>query len=224
MSHASDTALLEQLRVGDADALAVLMDRFAARLYRVARGITGCAADAEEVVQDVFLTVVHKAGSFQGRAAPGSWLYRIAVNLALNKRRGTRAHREEPLEAYLPRYDDGGRRQGERAYLRADWSGLPDSILLAAEHRATVRAAMDRLPMDYRVVLILRDVEELSSEETSRVLGDSVPSVKSRLHRARMALREQLTGALTSGSCRGAAPGLQCNHPVPGRIPNVRRQ
>jgi RNA polymerase sigma-70 factor (ECF subfamily) len=219
VSDASDTVLFERVRTGDPEALTVLMDRFAARLHRVALGITGQPSDAEEVVQDVFLALFRKADTFEGRAAPGSWLYRIAVNLALNKRRDTRTHREESLDAHLPRYDDGGRRQGERAYLLADWSRLPDAVLLADEHRATLRAAMNRLPLDYCAVLILRDVEELSSEETARVLGDSVPSVKSRLHRARLALREQLTRARRGPVAAGPSRDYSAAILFPGGFP-----
>jgi RNA polymerase sigma-70 factor (ECF subfamily) len=89
-SHTSDVALVERLRAGDAEALGPLMERFAGRVYRVANGICHSSPDAEEVVQDVFLTLFRKAGSFEGRAALGTWLYRIAVNTALNKRRGKR--------------------------------------------------------------------------------------------------------------------------------------
>jgi RNA polymerase sigma-70 factor (ECF subfamily) len=199
-TETSDGALLERLRVGDAAALEPLMERFANRLYRIANGICGSAADAEEVVQDVFLTAFRKASSFEGRAALGTWLYRIAVNTALNKRRGKRAEVEEPLEDLLPTYKEDGHRQGDRSFLLADWSSLPDETLLSREGREVVRAAVDRLPQHYRAVLLLRDVEEVSSEEAAEILGETVASVKSRLHRARMALRELLTQTYGSGS------------------------
>ena len=200
----ADVILFERLRAGDAAALEPLMERFGSRVYRVATGICGSAADAEEVVQDVFLILFRKAGSFEGRAALGTWLYRIAVNTSLNKRRGKRAELEEPLEDLLPSYKDDGHRQGDRSFLLADWSQMPDATLLSKEGRETIRAAVDRLPYHYRAVLILRDVEELSSEAVAEILGESVASVKSRLHRARMALREVLTLTYASGS----APAL----------------
>jgi RNA polymerase sigma-70 factor (ECF subfamily) len=193
MTVPGDAALLERLRVGDGTALEPLMERFASRVYRVAHGVTGNAADAEEVVQDVFVALFRKAASFEGRAALGTWLYRIAVNTALNKRRGKRAQLEEPLEMHLPAYTADGHREGDRSFLLADWSQMPDEILLSREGRDVVQAAVERLPAHYRIVLVLRDVEELSNEEVAEVVGDSVASVKSRLHRARMALREQLT-------------------------------
>lgn len=195
---AADAALFDRLRAGDGAALEPLMERFASRVYRVAHGVTGNAADAEEVVQDVFLTLFRKAASFEGRAALGTWLYRIAVNTALNKRRGKRSQVEEPLEDHLPQYTADGHREGDRSFLLADWSQMPDEVLLSQEGRGIVRAAVERLPAHYRVVLVLRDVEELSSEEVAEIVGDSVASVKSRLHRARMALREQLTRTYAS--------------------------
>jgi RNA polymerase sigma-70 factor (ECF subfamily) len=196
----SDVALFERLRGGDPAALEPLMERFASRVFRVANGICGSSADAEEVVQDVFLTVFRKAASFEGRAALGTWLYRIAVNTSLNKRRGKRAEVEESLEELLPTYVEDGHRRGDRSFLIADWSALPDERLLSKEGREGIRAAVERLPEHYRAVLLLRDVEELSSEEVAEALGESVASVKSRLHRARMALREVLTRSYASGS------------------------
>jgi RNA polymerase sigma-70 factor (ECF subfamily) len=185
--------IIARLRNGDPTAIEALMERFAPRLYRLARGITRNAADAEEVVQDVFATIVQKLDTFEGRAALWTWLYRVTTNAALNKRRGKRHEVEVPLEPDLPTFKADGHREGERAFLLADWSQRPDEALLSKEARALLDEALARLPDEYRTIVVLRDVEELSNEEASRVLGDSVGSVKSRLHRARMALREQLT-------------------------------
>jgi RNA polymerase sigma-70 factor, ECF subfamily len=192
-AEASDAVLFDRLRAGDSGALEPLMARFASRVYRVAARICASAADAEEVAQDVFLTLFQRAGSFEGRAALGTWIYRITVNASLNKRRGKRAEVEEPLEDLLPTFLADGHRRGDRSFLLADWSQMPDATLLSREGREVIRAAVDLLPHHYRAVLVLRDVEELSSEEVAEILGESVASVKSRLHRARMALREQLT-------------------------------
>jgi RNA polymerase sigma-70 factor (ECF subfamily) len=196
---AADAQALEQLRSGDAGALESLMQRYAQRVYRLAFGITRSQADAEEVVQDVFLTVFRKHDTFEGRAALGSWIYRVTANAALNKRRGKRAEVEVPLEPYLPSFLPDGHREGDRAFLLADWSAMPDRALLTTETRALVNAAIAELPERYRAVLLLRDVEERSNEEVAEILGESVASVKSRLHRARMALRERLTRRLARG-------------------------
>jgi RNA polymerase sigma-70 factor (ECF subfamily) len=191
-----DLTLLADAAAGDASALEALMSRYATPMYRLARGITRNEADAEEVVQDVFLTIVRKGSGFEGRSALSSWIYRITTNTALNKRRGRRDERETSIEEHLPTYLDDGHRAGDRAYVLADWSSTPERELLAGEAREVLHAALDTLPSHYRAVLALRDVEELSNEEVANVIGESVASVKSRLHRARMALREQLTRRL----------------------------
>ena len=189
----AEQTLLERLRGGDAAALERLMERYAARLYRLAHGITRNEEDAEEVVQDVFLTLFRKVHTFEGRSALGSWLYRVATNAALIKRPGKRAEVEVSLEEHLPKFIPDGHRAGDRAVLLTDWSNTPEEELLSRETGTVLRRAMDKLPDRYRAVLLLRDVEGLSNEEAARALGESVPSVKSRLHRARMVLREQVT-------------------------------
>src|SRR5438552_13990387 len=133
---------------------------------------------------------------FEGRAALGSWVYRITTNAALNKRRGKRREVETSLEEHLPAFMADGHRDGDRSFLLADWSQNPERELLSGEARRTLERALDALPDRYRAVLVLREVEELANEEVAELLGESVGSVKSRLHRARMALREQLTRAL----------------------------
>ncbi len=189
----SDLVLVDRLRGGDPAALDELMARYAARVWRLARGVTRNDSDAEEVVQDVFLTLSQKSETFEGRSALGSWIYRITMNAALNKRRGKRAEVEVSLEDMLPAYLADGHRAGDRAYVLMDWSRGPDAELLSSEARAVIRRTIDRLPDRYRVVLLMRDIEELSNEETAAALGETVSAVKSTLHRARMALREQLT-------------------------------
>ena len=163
------------------------MTRHAGRVYRLAYGITRNPADAEEVVQDVFLTVVRKGGSFEGQAALATWMYRVTMNAALNRRRGKRRELEVSLEEHLPTYTEDGHRAGDRSDLLVDWSRTPEEWVLSGESRRVLEND------HYRAVLVLRDVEELSNEEVASIVGDSLASVKSRLHRARMALREQLT-------------------------------
>ena len=171
-----DLGLVARLRAGDPAALEPLMDRYATRVYRVAYGITRSEADA-----------------FEGRSALGTWIYRVATNAALMRRRGKRHQVEVMLEDALPTFLEDGHRAGDRSYVLADWSDTPEEELLSRETRAVVSRALGALPDHYRAVLVLRDVEGLSSEETAAALGESVASVKSRLHRARMALREVLT-------------------------------
>ena len=191
-----DRTLLARAAAGEGDALEGLMERYAGRIYRLAYGITRSAADAEEVVQDVFLQVVQKGSGFEGRAALGSWIYRITTNVSLNKRRGKRRELETSLDELLPRYRADGHREGERGFLVSDWSQTPEHELLAGESRRILDEALDRLPDHYRAVLVLKDVEELSNDDVAQIVGDTVAAVKTRLHRARMALREQLTRRL----------------------------
>jgi len=199
----TETELIGRLRHRDAGALEILMQRHGARVYRVALGITRNEADAEEVVQDVFLSLFEKIAAFEERAALGTWLYRVATNRALLRRRGKRVELEVSLEDQLPAFKDDGHRAGEHSFLLADWSASAEEGMLSGETHALVRRAIDLLPPHYRAVVALRDIEELSNEETAEILNEPVSSVKSRLHRARMALREQLTRALSAAQ---AAP------------------
>lgn len=128
-----ELALLERLRAGDASALDPLLERYAPRIYRLVRTITRNDADAEEVVQDVLLTLVQKHQTFEGRSRLGTWIYRIATNAALNKRRGRRAEVEVPIEDWLPTFQADGHRAGVHALLVADWSQDPERTLLSRE-------------------------------------------------------------------------------------------
>jgi RNA polymerase sigma-70 factor (ECF subfamily) len=207
LEHDADLLFVERLRGGDATALEALMERYASRIYRLAHGITRNEADAEEVVQDVFLTLFRKIHTFEGRAALSSWLYRVSTNAALIKRRGQRLDRVVSLEAHLPAFLPDGHRAGDRDSLLADWSHTPEAVLLSAETRAILERAIDALPGRYRAVVVLRDVEGLSNEEVAEAVGESVACVKSRIHRARMALRDRLTRALRSPQAAAAHPG-----------------
>jgi RNA polymerase sigma-70 factor (ECF subfamily) len=192
----TDADLLASLRRGEAGAVQALAERHGTAIYRVAFGVTRNHADAEEILQDVLLTVARTSATFEGRSALGSWIYRIATNAALNRRRGKRVELETSLEDLLPTFEADGHRAGDRSYVLADWSQNPEEELLSGERRRALERALDRLPDHYRAVLVLRDVEDLSNEEVAAVLEESVSTVKSRLHRARMILREQLTGVL----------------------------
>ena len=154
-----DTVLVQRLRQGDAAALEALMSRYAARVFRLAHGITHSEADAEEVVQDVFLTVFRKIDSFEGRSSLGTLVYRVAANAALVKRRGKRAQVEVSLEDWLPTFKEDGHREGDRAMLLADWSNTPEEEFLTRETQALVRRAIGSLPEAYQVVVLLRDME-----------------------------------------------------------------
>ncbi|HYL79344.1 MAG TPA: sigma-70 family RNA polymerase sigma factor [Candidatus Acidoferrum sp.] len=189
----ADLTLVERLRRGDATALEGLMDRYASRVNRLAHAITHNAADAEEVVQDVFLTLFCRIHTFEGRASLGSWIYRVTTNAALIKRRGKRAGIELSLDTQFPTFLPDGDWAGDPAHHCTDWSQTPETELLSRETRDILIRVIGGLPDQYRAVLILRDVEGLSNEEVAEVVGETIPAVKSRLHRARLVLREELT-------------------------------
>jgi len=185
-----DRELVAALQRGDPDAVERLVDRYGGWVYRVVRRLLDDPRDAEEVAQDVFLTVARKIETFRGEAAFSSWLYRIAMNAAYQRLRARRARPAEvPLEPLLPVFDDRGRFAGPVV----DWSAQLEDPAVATEARAALEQGLARLPEDYRVVVLLRDVEGLSNEDVAGILGLSVLAVKSRLHRARLALRRVLT-------------------------------
>ncbi len=180
--------LLEGLRRGEASAVEALVDRYGGWIHRVARRLLDDPRDAEEVTQDVLLSVVQKIGTFKGEAAFSSWIYRITANAAYQRLRSRRARAEVSLEPFLPVFDGEGR----YAEPVVDWSSRLDDAAAAREARDAIERGIGRLPEEYRIVLVLRDVEGLSNEEVAAALELSIAAVKSRLHRARLFLRQQL--------------------------------
>jgi RNA polymerase sigma-70 factor, ECF subfamily len=191
---AQDKDLVSRAAGGDAAAFTELVTRHQDHLYALAARLLRDPNEAEEVVQEVFLTALEKLSTFRGDAAFGTWLHRVAANAALmrlrKRRRAPDGLLEEPVEELLPRFDAQG-----NLVLRGpahDWSKQADDQLSDRQIRKAVEDAVQNLPDDYRIVFLLRDVEELSSETMAELLGISVAAVKSRLHRARLALRERL--------------------------------
>jgi RNA polymerase sigma-70 factor (ECF subfamily) len=184
-----ESELLERVKAGDEQAFTALLDRYSAQTYRLARAITGNPQDAEEVVQDVFLTIFQKIATFEGRSAFSTWLYRITVNAAIMKVRQRRGEvKEEELERWLPVFDA----EGHHLQPVEDWSANPEKALLQHERREVLRQTLAILPAEYRTVVALRDLQGLSNEEVAEILGLTVAAVKSRLHRGRLALRGKL--------------------------------
>jgi RNA polymerase sigma-70 factor (ECF subfamily) len=197
-AHPGDAELVERLKTGDREAFGALLRRHQGKVYRLAMNMTRSPQDAEEVTQDVFLAVYRKIGEFDGRAAFSTWLYRVASNAALMKLRGRRSEPHLSIEEEGPAFAP----DGHFARPVADWSELPEDRLLSAERRRVLEQAIDALPPDYKAVVVLRDVEGLSNPEVAEVLGATVLAVKSRLHRARLALRERLAAYLEAGRAR----------------------
>jgi RNA polymerase sigma-70 factor, ECF subfamily len=184
----SDAALLARLRGGDGAAFEELVRTYMGRMLRVARRFLMNEEDARDAVQDAFVSAFRSIGGFEGTAALGTWLHRIVVNAALVRLRTRRRHPEEDLEPYLPRFAD----DGHQLEPSVPWSEPADAALERAELGSMVRAAIDQLPDTYRVVLLLRDIEELPPAEVAEMLGITTNAVKIRLHRARQALRTLL--------------------------------
>jgi len=198
-----DCELVEDLRLGEPTAVERLVAIYGDRAYRLARGITGNAEDAEEVVQDVFWTVILKVDTFRGESAFGSWLYRIVANAAYQKVRGRQSRRAElPLDDVLPLFDERGRHVAPMA----DWSARVEDHAVRTELRMALTLAIDKLPADYRAPLLLRDVEGLSHVQIAEVLCLGVATVKSRVHRARLFLRKQLGDSMTRLEAREYLP------------------
>src|SRR6267378_2238558 len=190
-----DLDLLAALRRREPIAAERLVTTYGDRAYRLAVSITGNGQDAEEVVQDVFWTVIRKIDGFRGESAFGSWLYRIVANAAYQKLRGQQSRRRElSLDEVLPFFDECGRHVAPMA----DWSPRVDNPAIQAELRTALTAAIDELPAAYRTVLVLRDVEGRSNPEIAHALGLTVPVVKTRVHRARLFLRKRLGDYMTT--------------------------
>lgn len=180
----TEADLLAGLRCGDETAYRVLVERFGPRMYAVAKRFLG-NADAEDCVQDALINVVRGIAAFEGRSALSTWIHRIVVTSALDHLRKKKRDRAvDQIDDLLPRYG----RNGARQLL----SEGPASLAVDLTAATRIRDLVDRLPDDARNVFLLRDVEGHSTDETAALLGINGPAVRTRLHRARAALRTLL--------------------------------
>jgi RNA polymerase sigma-70 factor (ECF subfamily) len=186
--ESAEADLVERLKSGDEAAFDEAVRRFGPPMLAVARRFMGHEQDAQDVVQDAFLSAFKAVDRFQGDSRLSTWLHRITVNAALMKLRSRRRTSERSIEDLLPRYlDDGHMRDA------ADrWAMTTDTAVASRETRELVRHSIDQLPEAHRTILLLRDIEGHSTEETARLLEISPAAVKTRLHRARQALRTLL--------------------------------
>jgi len=180
--------LVERLRAGEERAFEELVRNYGPSMQGVIARFLRGEQDRQEVLQEAFLSAFRALSKFQGESRLGTWLHRIAVNAALMRLRSRKARPECLIEDLLPRF----LRDGHRADVRGAWKITVDTAVQDAETREVVRSCIDRLPEAYRAVLVLRDLEERSTEETAELLELSLVNVKTRLHRARQALRELL--------------------------------
>jgi RNA polymerase sigma-70 factor (ECF subfamily) len=182
-----ESALVAKAREGDASAFGELVRRYERRIFRLAKNITQSDEDAEDVLQETFLKSYEHLPDFQGQSKFYTWIVRIAVNESLMKLRKRKSDRTVPLDEPFD--------TGEDTLVReiAVWDENPEQQYSREELGDILEKAVDSLRPTFRTVFVLRDIEELSTEETSEALGISIPAVKSRLLRARLELREKLT-------------------------------
>lgn len=185
--EAEERAFLERLRRGDEEACRRLVREQGPRLYRTALRLLADEHEARDAVQDAFLQAFEALDRFEARARLSTWLYRILVNAALARLR-RRRHREDSIDDLLPQFGEDGR----LLEMPAPWTLQPEALAERSELRRIVRKAIESLPDKHREVLLLRDIEQLSTRETAEILGVTENAVKIRLHRARQALRTLL--------------------------------
>jgi RNA polymerase sigma-70 factor (ECF subfamily) len=182
---------LDALRAGDPQAFEALVRRDTPRLLAATRRILHNDDDAREAVHQAFIAAFRAREQFHGAAQPSTWLHRIAVNKAIDLLRARKRRPEESIEDLLPRFLPNG----HHADRFAVWPAL-DAGIDRKRMAAVIREAIDHLPDSFRLVLVLRDIEELSTEEAAAALGVTANAVKLRLHRARLALRTLLAERL----------------------------
>ncbi|MDJ0949692.1 MAG: sigma-70 family RNA polymerase sigma factor [Alphaproteobacteria bacterium] len=183
-----DSALAEAIGRGDGAAYEALVRRHGGAMLAVARRLLRDEDEARDCLQEAFLQAWTKIDTFEGRSALGTWLHRIVVNAALMRLRKRKRRAEESIDALLPEFDADGCR------IEPAWQmdEPADSLVQRAQVRELVLQSIDRLPDDYRTVLILRDIEGYDTAEVAQMTGDSQGAIKTRLHRARAALKKLL--------------------------------
>ena len=194
MDTTTRAALVSDLKAGEPTAFEALVRMQMPALLRAARRFLRSEEDARDAVQDTFVSAFKSIGTFQENSQLATWLHRILINSCLMKLRTQKRRPEEDIETYLPRFQD----DGHQVEPSVPWAETAESILQRKQTRDLVRASIDSLPETYRVVLLLRDIEEMTTEETAKLLGITANAVKVRLHRARQALRTLLDPQMRS--------------------------
>jgi RNA polymerase sigma-70 factor (ECF subfamily) len=202
MQHKTDDQqLVKRLKDGDSSAMPELHANYGGRVFQLAFRYMKNREDAEEVTQDVLLRVFQKIDAFRGDAVLSSWIYRITFNTAMSRLRSLKFRRPAEVSQDPPEWGDGDS-GGARDV--ADWSDRADDQLLRSEMRTRLVSALSQLPEIYRVAVLLRDIQGLSTEEASAAMGVKTQTLKSRLHRGRLMLRGQL-GEFAAGVAMRAA-------------------
>lgn len=203
-----ESELARRLIAGKEDAFDRFIEHFRPKIFQYSWLMCGDRDDAEEVAQDALLKVFENLAQLREPERVRAWVFRIAKNACLMKRRKSvfAPVRELSLDEFLPSREGGG--NGGKLQI-ADWSNLPDTQVLRTEMSKVLQAAIGELPESYRSTLLLRDVEELSTQETAQILEVSEDVVKTRLHRARLAVRKKLDQYLQTGQRAAALASRQ---------------
>jgi RNA polymerase sigma-70 factor (ECF subfamily) len=186
--RANEADLVARLQAGEEEAFATCVRAYWNRMLLVARRILDHEEDARDAVQDAFLSAFKEVGHFEARSRLGTWLHRIVVNAALCRLRSRQRHPERSIEDLLPHFGD----DEHQIDPPEPWKETSETALQRQESCELVRRCIGQLPEIYRTVLLLRDIEGLDTEETARMLETSAGVIKTRLHRARQALRTLL--------------------------------
>ncbi|HSC35446.1 MAG TPA: sigma-70 family RNA polymerase sigma factor [Thermodesulfobacteriota bacterium] len=190
LSGSSDESLVQLIaEFRSEEALALILGRYRERIYRTALKVTNNHNDAEDVVQEVSLTIYRKAHSFRTDSKFSTWLYRLVTNEAISRLRKIKRERTVSLDDFMPRFEDDGH-HAERPVV--DWSQEVEKKVAEKEIQTIIEKAMQQLSPIDRTVVVLSEIEELTNPEIGKVLGLSILAVKGRLHRARMFLRAKL--------------------------------
>ena len=185
----SDLDLVQRIKSGQEDAFEQMVDRYHARVYSLSYGVLRNAEDAEEATQDTFLTLYRKIGTFDESKKFFSWFYRVALNQAYSRARRRRPASTVPIEDYLPRFSSDGHIASPEL---PDWSASIEDGAIARELAGRAGEFIADLPPAYRDVIWMYDVEEMSTSDIAETLEISIPALKSRLHRARLYVRQRL--------------------------------
>lgn len=183
----SDLDLIESFKNGCGASFEELVARYSEKAFNLAYRFTRNQEDAEEVLQDVFVTVFKKIDGFEGKSSFSSWLYRVTVNAGLMKIRKRKQDKSILMEDILPQIENS-------SAIKIAEKQRADVYTYRKEVSKVIDEAIQKLPEDYRPVFILRDIDGLTCKEVSKILNLSIPAVKSRLHRSRLMLRKKLGG------------------------------
>ncbi len=188
-TDATDHHLISEFKAGSMDAMEKIVERYQGRIFTFGLKMCGHLQDAEDIAQETFLNAFRYLDRFREETKLKNWLFKIAARACLRKRRKKKCEpdQEIPLDSFVLKDGSNGK------YEIPDWSNDPSDNVLHAELKQTIDTAIQTLPPKYRLVFNLRDIEGFNTEETSEILGISVQSVKTRLHRARLFLREEIS-------------------------------